>query len=98
MNARDARPWNDVADGGGPGLAREREDGVAVIADKASAEGADPRVPLVVEVDTVNILVGQSVFAGEAVQDHIILGLRLGEEAARQKQRDTRHKNKIHPP
>ena len=85
MNARDARPW-----GRGAGLAREGDDGVAVVADESSAEGADPRISLVIEVDTIDILVGQTVFAGEAVQNHVILGLRLGAETARQEQRYTR--------
>ena len=81
---------DNVTDGRGAGLAREGDDGVAVVADESSAEGADPRISLVIEVDTIDILVGQTVFTGEAVQNHVILGLRLGAETARQEQRYTR--------
>ena len=61
-------------------LGREPYERVPVVADQSSSEGADPGVPLVVEVDSVDILVRKPVLSGQPMDDEIVFRVRLGLE------------------
>ena len=89
---------DDVADGPRARFAGKRQEGISVVPDETTSEGADPRVSAFIETDSVDVLVRQPVLAREPVYDHVILGLCLGVEPAWQGQCDKHCQNKIHPP
>ena len=61
-------------------LRRVLDEGIAVVPDQPSAEGADPGEALAVEVDSVDILVRQPALPGQSVDDEIVFRLRVGQE------------------
>ena len=89
---------DDVSDGPRSCFAGESQEGIAVVPNKTAAEGADPCVPAVIKVNTVDVLVRQPVLAREPAYDHVILGLSLGVEPAGEGQCKEHRQNKIHPP
>ena len=69
---------DDVSDGFRVILSRESDEGIPVVADQSSSEGADPGEPLAVEIDTIDILVRQTVLPGQPFDDQIVLCTGLG--------------------
>ena len=68
-------------------LRRELDEGIAIVADQPSAEGADPGVPLAVEVDSVDILVRKPALPGQPVDDEVVFRSRLrGKSSGKQEQ------------
>ena len=59
-------------------LCREPDEGIAVVSNQAAAEGADPGVPLDVEVNAVDVHVWETVLPGHPAHDHVVFRLRLG--------------------
>ena len=58
-------------------LRRELDEGIAIVADQPSAEGADPGVALAVKIDSVDILVRQSALPGQPVDNEVVFRSRL---------------------